>query len=253
MTSVDQAPRALEEAALCDAPFTVVILDGAIPLATVEHLLTTARQHAGNAIRGIVCLGAHHRSAWMPFKSIGCAGYLLRPVRPSTLLAQCLGHSWTPRNATASEDHATLPQRTDARARLRVLLAEDNAINALVARRMLERAECDVTHVLNGREAVDAVARGDAQAFDLVLMDVHMPLMDGIEATRTIRSHFAAAGDIARARSRPKIVALTANAFAEDRQRCLDAGMDDYLAKPFERADFDALLNRLRAAKLAES
>ena len=83
-------------------------------------------------------------------------------------------------------------------------------------------------------------------AFDLVLMDMHMPVMDGMEATRAIRRHLSERESTGAAARRPHIVALTANAFAEDRQRCLEAGMDDYLAKPFERADFDALLERLR-------
>lgn len=104
----------------------------------------------------------------------------------------------------------------------RVLLAEDNDVNALLTVSVLERDGHEVVRVLNGREAVDAL---DTQArFDVVLMDMHMPEMDGIEATVALRG---SGHDV-------HVVALTANAYAEDRQRCLDAGMDDYLSKPVE-------------------
>jgi CheY-like chemotaxis protein len=94
----------------------------------------------------------------------------------------------------------------------------------------------------NGARAVEAIERhlqGEDDAIDLVLMDVHMPVLDGLDATRRVL-HLAQSPSVARAR--PPIIALTANAFAEDRRRCLDAGMDDYLAKPFAREDLEALL-----------
>ena len=126
---------------------------------------------------------------------------------------------------------------------LAVLLVEDNDINALLARRLLEKAGCDVRHCRNGRQAVETFRRvlgGVAEpAVDLVLMDVHMPVLDGLEAARAIRALYA--GNPA---SRPPIVAVTANAFEEDRRQCLDAGMDDYLAKPFERDDLHRVLER---------
>jgi CheY-like chemotaxis protein len=123
-----------------------------------------------------------------------------------------------------------------------VLLVDDNEINALVAQRMLEKLGCDVTVARHAREAVESCTHASKAAqsdFDLVLMDVHMPDIDGFEAARLIRDLYRAAN-----RKAPPIAALTANAFAEDRQRCLDAGLDDYLAKPFERCEIEALLNR---------
>jgi CheY-like chemotaxis protein len=126
-----------------------------------------------------------------------------------------------------------------------VLLVEDNDINALLARRMLEKVGCEVSVCGNGREAVEAVRQRLASSdppFDLVFMDVHMPVVDGLEATRLIKDLYAAQRDAAlRA---PPIVALTANAFEEDRRRCLDAGMDDYLAKPFDRDDLERMLDK---------
>ncbi len=127
----------------------------------------------------------------------------------------------------------------------RVLLVEDNEINALLARRMLEKAGCDVVGVSDGHAAVACVTRArseQAPPFDLILMDILLPGLDGFEVTRAIGDLYSSA-DGAPGR-RPPIVALTANAFAEDRRRCLDAGMDDYLSKPFDKADLDAVLMR---------
>jgi CheY-like chemotaxis protein len=123
-----------------------------------------------------------------------------------------------------------------------VLLVEDNDINTLLAQRLLENAGCEVRTCGNGRDAVE-VFRGILAGFDapvgLVLMDLHLPLLDGLEATRAVRQLHASHG-----LAPPPIVAVTANAFEEDRRRCLDAGMDDYLAKPFDRDDIERLLAR---------
>jgi CheY-like chemotaxis protein len=116
----------------------------------------------------------------------------------------------------------------------RVLVAEDHEINQIVVRSMLERLGMTVTLANDGAEAVEAVR---AQPFDLVLMDCQMPEMDGFQATMAIR---AMTGDVGRV----PIIALTANALSEDRQRCTDAGMDDYLAKPVTGAALAAMLQR---------
>ncbi len=125
-----------------------------------------------------------------------------------------------------------------------VLLAEDNAVNEVVAGAMLESFGLRVSVAQNGRQALEAVA---AQAFDVVLMDCQMPEMDGFEAARRIRRREAEKGVPAAARQ--TIVAVTANAIEGDRERCLAAGMDDYLSKPFSKADLHALLSRWLAAE----
>jgi CheY-like chemotaxis protein len=119
---------------------------------------------------------------------------------------------------------------------LRILVAEDNAVNRLVAIRMLERMGHHAEAVCDGQQAVAAVQRN---AYDLLLMDCQMPVMDGYAAARAIRGLEHG--------QRIPIVAMTANALADDRQRCLDAGMDDFLPKPVSTQQLYNLLEALRA------
>jgi CheY-like chemotaxis protein len=116
---------------------------------------------------------------------------------------------------------------------LRILLAEDNSVNQMLAVRLLRNLGYTADVAGNGVEAVDAVESG---AYDVILMDVQMPEMDGLEATREIRSRTAGNG--------PRIVAMTANAMAEDREECLAAGMDDYVSKPIRVDELVAALER---------
>jgi len=118
---------------------------------------------------------------------------------------------------------------------VRVLVVEDHAVNRLLATRMLKKFGCEVAIAENGRIACE---RTEQESYDLVFMDCQMPEMDGFEATRTIRSREIKTG------RRLPIVALTANAMREDRERCLDAGMDDYIPKPYSASDFERTLSR---------
>jgi CheY-like chemotaxis protein len=145
----------------------------------------------------------------------------------------------------AAGDRAATRSSSSGKGGARVLLAEDNAINALLATRLLEREGCEVVRAHTGDEAIAAVARsiaGEDAPYDLVLMDIYMPRLDGIEATQAIRRLLAASGMAGRPAM--PIVAVTANAFPEDRQRYLTAGMDDYLAKPFDTRALTAVLGR---------
>jgi PAS domain S-box-containing protein len=129
--------------------------------------------------------------------------------------------------------------RPPAAGALRLLLAEDNATNAKITRKILERSGHQVDVASNGQEALDAWR---TRVFDLILMDVQMPVMDGLEATRRIRDEERTRGQ------RTPVVALTANVMTEDIERCLASGMDAYLAKPFERETLLALIERLQGA-----
>ena len=117
---------------------------------------------------------------------------------------------------------------------LNILIAEDNLVNQKVARRLLERLGHRPDVVANGLEALEALRR---QPYDLVFMDVQMPEMDGLTATRRLRQDLSAEWQ-------PRIVGLTANAMQGDRERCLEAGMDAYLAKPVKIDDLKAVLER---------
>ena len=117
---------------------------------------------------------------------------------------------------------------------MNILLAEDNGINQVLAMRILERMGYQADLATNGIEVLDLMTR---RRYDLVLMDVHMPEMDGLEATRRIRERWPQS-------ERPKIIAMTANAMEEDRKRCLDAGMDDYLSKPVQARQLQAAVEK---------
>ena len=157
-----------------------------------------------------------------------------RTVGAADAAAQASG----PAGRELSNDPPTRP----AGRRTRILVAEDNPVNQLVSRSLLEWLGCDADLVANGREALTAV---QTQNYDLVLMDVHMPEMDGFEATRRIRAWERIVGR----RSALPIVALTANALSGDRDACLAAGMSDYLSKPITRAILlDALARQLGVA-----
>lgn len=233
------------------APFDSVIAD-AIELENSSNILAQARDARGDAgdVKTIVMIDPHQRGEISKLKEIGFDAYLVRPARPASLFAQLRSDEDMVSAKSGSmdvlkeaKDNATSHSReTSPR---RVLLAEDNDINALLARKMLERVNCEVVHARNGEEATRAAKAAFSSAdgrFDLILMDIHMPEMDGLEATRIILELYK--GAPADNSGRPPIIALTANAFPEDRERYLDAGLDDYLAKPFEREDLDVLLEK---------
>ena len=197
------------------------------------------------AVKGIILSGPSDRGGLASFRAQGFDHHLVRPVRPRSLLAQLTkqprsASNSDPVDAGAALDATNRPPMGDSRA-LRVLLAEDNDINALLAEAMLSKYGCKTARARDGRAAVDDVlaAIEIGEPFDLVLMDLHMPQVDGIAATQEIRTACDKQG-----RKGPTIVAVTANAFPEDRERCLAAGMDDYLAKPFDRAELAEIVDR---------
>ena len=156
--------------------------------------------------------------------------FVSKPVRRRQLLSS-LASAMRYRQKTSTaptEPHEDRPYGT-----ANILVAEDNAVNQLVARRLLEKLGCTVEVVPNGHEACLAIATKD---YDLVFMDGHMPVMDGIEATRSIRREQAG-------KVRVPIIALTASAQEDNRQKCFEAGMDDFIAKPVVIADLRRILN----------
>jgi PAS domain S-box-containing protein len=241
-TSVADALRFTRGPRAPARPFSTLLVGGDSGVDAARHLLDKLREGDKSAVRGVVLIEPSSRLSLPAFKASGFDAYLVRPVRPSSIVTQVMERVGTTAMATATKDgtpRAAGVAEPD-RAAVHVLLAEDNDINALLAARMIERCGCSVERAMNGRAAVEALRATldhGARPFDLILMDVLMPEVDGLEATRLITQLFEDAKQ-----QRPPIVALTANAFSEDRQRCLDGGMDDYLAKPFEPDDLEMVL-----------
>jgi signal transduction histidine kinase/CheY-like chemotaxis protein len=169
------------------------------------------------------------------------ASFLTKPIKQSNLYNAVIGA--LTQIETKRARPVTAEQQFDptlaARVPLRILLAEDNAVNQKLAVRMLERMGYRADIVANGLEAIEALIR---QSYDLVLMDVQMPEMDGLEATRQIRSTFPTD-------RQPGIVAMTANAMQGDREECLAAGMNDYVSKPIQIKELQAALEKWGAKK----
>ena len=170
------------------------------------------------------------------------AATLTKPVKPAALLETLRSVLSGACAKNAALEHAT-PGKVEKSKALRILLAEDNLTNQKVAKLMLKRLGYAADVALNGREAVDLVA---ANGYDVVLMDVQMPVLDGIEATAEIRRRWPDAA------ARPRIVAMTANAMVGDRERCLAAGMDDYVAKPIRSEHLKGAIERAAASRAVE-
>jgi signal transduction histidine kinase/CheY-like chemotaxis protein len=226
----------MRRAAASGEPFDVAILDGRTGGTSAAALAAAIRQDATLGVTPLVLLRAFGTAAPEgPGDDGPFASALGKPVLESRLeecLASLLGEGGLARKRSSGEKAAP-----PSAVRKRVLLVEDSPVNQAVAEGMLGHLGCDVTLAADGREALAAL---EAARYDLVLMDCMMPGIDGFEATAEIRR-------LERedpSRGRTLVVAVTANAMAGDRERCLAAGMDDYLSKPFRTEDLGALLSR---------
>ena len=164
---------------------------------------------------------------------LGVSAYLFKPINPSELLAAILKAIAGSLERYATQVPTAAVPQVPARRRLRILLAEDNAINSLVAVRLLEKAGHSVVVAVNGQEALNTLERS---SFDLALMDLQMPIMGGFEAVARIRE-----GEKVSGKHLP-IVALTASAMKGDREGCLEAGMDGYVGKPIQEKELFAAI-----------
>jgi PAS domain S-box-containing protein len=232
----EQAIDLLAQAAARGVPYDMAIIDLGLPGMDALELARTIRARADIARVRLVMLTRRQvdiRNA----RDAGIDACLAKPVR-QTVLYECLVNvmAGQPQEVVAASAVCEPVNTAPAGMRGNILLVEDNLINQQVALGILQIQGYRVTVVNNGREALDAHAQG---AFDLILMDCHMPEMDGFEATRELRGRERSS--IGR---RVPIIALTANAMAQDREECLNAGMDDHLSKPFSMQTLQDKLDR---------
>jgi PAS domain S-box-containing protein len=245
----EQALQMLESALSGGDPFIAAVIDMQMPGMNGAELAREIRRSPtlkGTALVSVSEFGATPPGSY----ETGCfAVTVSKPIHGDSLIeglmlalaarggGEATETALHTANAPAQEIAPATATTAQLKSSLRVLMAEDNAVNQLVARKMLAKLGIDVEIAVNGEEAIEALR---ASRFDLVLMDCQMPVMDGFEATRRIRDR--ASGVL---NPLVPIVAMTANAMRGDRERCLEAGMTDYLSKPVNPADLAAAVKRV--------
>lgn len=236
--AVTETPDLAQERVLAGG-LDVLMVDLSIGADRARELAILAR--AAGVRRRIVILSPLERRSFGPPAAAGFDAFLVKPVRARSLMAH-LRDTFTP--AEREQRPEETPQDQTAASRPCVLLAEDNEINALVARRTLEKLGCEPVWARNGREAVElmsAALAGERPPFAIGLFDVRMPVMDGLKAARLVRDEESALGLM----HRTPLIAVTANVSDEDRSAALAAGFDDCLPKPLVR---EQLVGWLRLA-----
>lgn len=240
VVSSEKIIKVLQDAASKDDPFKIALLDYCMPEVNWELLCKKikAEPQLENLIL-VMLTSVGNRGDTEYFSKLGFSAYLTKPIKQSLLL-NCLmiatGESPRVEKETNGRIVTQYSVSEDHKQRIRILLVEDNIVNQKVALRILQKKlgyHADV--VSNGKEAVGTLERSD---YDLVLMDCHMPVMDGYEATGVIRDK-----DSAVLREIP-IIAMTANAMQGDREKCLEAGMDDYVTKPINVKELANVIER---------
>ncbi|MBV9623002.1 MAG: response regulator [Acidobacteria bacterium] len=213
----------LEKSVVARRPFALVLLDAHMPnmdgFAVAERISGDSR-YAGTNL--VMLTSAGYPQDVARCRQLGISAHLTKPVKQSELfdlIVNAISHKRTEAPRIRKSPRKSLP----AGRQLRVLLAEDNSLNQLVAARAFEKLGHQVSAVRNGREVLSAIKTGNV---DLIAMDVQMPEMDGFEATMAIRAREQASG------THVPIIAMTAHAMRGDRERCLAAGMDGYVSKP---------------------
>jgi signal transduction histidine kinase/CheY-like chemotaxis protein len=235
--SGEEAIERIRVACARGAAFDVALVDHHLPGMEGDELPDVVRRSVSEGLELILMTSITSLGKLENIKKLGFRNYLTKPVK-ECLLRDSLAELNT--HEDPGEVRGALPAATrlvEKRAPLRVLIAEDNVVNQKVALTILTKLGHRSEVVDNGLEALHAL---DRECFDLVLMDCQMPELDGFEATRALRAKEEGTGE------RVPVIALTANAMAGDRELCLEAGMDDYLAKPVHPDALDAMLERWR-------
>jgi two-component system, sensor histidine kinase and response regulator len=236
-----EALAEMERACAADDPYPLVLVDAQMPGIDGYELARRINDHLQYAGATIMMLSSSDSpSSGEPRPRL--AASLMKPIKQSELFDAIMTSLGVSLRGPERPTETSPPTR-----RLRILLAEDNVVNQKFVRHVLDKRGHDVTVAGNGREAIAAIESGP---FDLVLMDVQMPEMGGFEATAEIRRR-QRGGDFPLAERLP-IVAMTAHAMKGDRERCLAAGMDDYIAKPIQAAALYELIERIADGVVAD-
>jgi len=233
------AVQAIEKAGEGSGAFGLILLDRTMPEMEGLTLVERLCRRASTRDSVVVMLGSDSVHDEAPHcRQLGIRAYLVKPVKQSNLLEVAMTVLGSP--AADQPDTGPLPPATCGALSRRILLAEDNAAAQLLVRRRMESLGHSVCIVDNGSEVLRALEEAE---FDLVVMDVEMPEMDGLEATRAIRRKEVECG------GHIPIIAMTAYAMEEDRDRCLEAGMDGYVSKPVDPLHLQREIERLLAAE----
>ncbi|MCX5873911.1 MAG: response regulator, partial [Deltaproteobacteria bacterium] len=239
-TSVDGGKAALEEMKKGEStgsPFAIVLVDYMMPGMDGFELAIKIKADPSIANSTMIMLtSAGQRGDAARCLELGISAYLLKPINQQQLLETICGS--LQKNAVTKTKPSLLTRHSirESKRSLNILLAEDNLINQKLAVSLIQRMGHKVSIAQNGRQALEAIER---EKFDVILMDVQMPEMDGLEATQAIRTRESLIG-----RPRIPIIAMTAYAMAGDRDRCLEAGMDGYVSKPINAQElFETIEN----------
>jgi two-component system sensor histidine kinase/response regulator len=237
---------AMEESRRAGQPFPLVLLDGQMPDLDGFAVADEIKKDPELAQATVMMLtSAGRRGDGARCREMGIAAYLVKPIRGSELLEAIRRALGNPSSGASPSKVITNHVLREMPGTLRILLAEDNVINRLVAVRLLEKRGHTITVAVNGREVLAALENPTSGPFDVVLMDVQMPEMDGFEATAAIRHKEKTLG------THVPIVAMTAHAMKGDRERCLAAGMDGYVSKPIQAGELFEAIARLVPATIA--
>jgi CheY-like chemotaxis protein len=232
----------LDRATSENKPYSIILFDPYLPGTDSFMLLDYIKQIPDLTKTMIVMVGSRgNRGDADPWLKLGVSSFLAKPIKISDLAEGINTTLGTPKKAEAQPEAPKEKHAEKSQECYRVLIVEDNMVNRKVAHFMLEKKGHEVTGVENGKEAITAL---ENSIFDLILMDVQMPVMDGLEATAAIRKKEESTDD------HIPIIAMTAHAMKGDRERCLEAGMDDYTTKPLNPEEvFHKIYSAMKSKK----